>query len=47
MIFGLYFSDFEKEKKKDFKKLGCSGSSFYLCVAFKGRCLRNGIIIDL
>jgi hypothetical protein len=47
MIFGLYFFDLEKSGKKDFKKLGLGGSSFYLCVAFNGRCLRNGIIVDL
>jgi hypothetical protein len=34
-------------EKKDLKKLGGGECSFYLCVAFKGRCVRNGIIADL
>jgi hypothetical protein len=47
MMFGLYFSILCKGEKKDLKTLGCGGNWFYLCVAFNGRCLRNGIIADL
>jgi hypothetical protein len=47
MIFGLYLFDLEKWRKKVLKKLGGWVWLFYFCIAFKGRCLTQGIITDL